>query len=179
LLDATTSVLSQEGASGVSVQRVADVAGTSKGLVHYHFPDKDALLIACAGHLTSIIISTESGALSDSTPVSALDDLWNSYDVTARDGTRRALAALCADVTPATRSALIESATRRRRTAEEVIASLQQLLSFRVPVPRSALAMSYMALTDGLTLDLSVRPDSNARAAFDAFWLAVLTLGAE
>jgi AcrR family transcriptional regulator len=50
LLDATAEVLSRDGAAGVSVQRVADVAGTSKGLVHYHFPDKNALLSACAEH---------------------------------------------------------------------------------------------------------------------------------
>lgn len=179
LIDATTLVLSREGASGVSVQRVADVAGTSKGLVHYHFPDKDSLLNACIGHLTSVINAAEQVALRESSPASALDDLWDAFAKTEADGTRRALASLRADVTPATRSALLESAAQRRRAAEEIIAAIERLFSLRVPVPRGALAGAYLALMDGLTLDLSVRPDADARLAFDAFWLAVLTLGGE
>ena len=178
LLDATASLLSSSGASGVSVQRVADAAGTSKGLVHYHFPDKEALLAACAGHLTSVIVATEAAVLERSTATSALDDLWRGFMATVRGGARRALMSLHTDATPATRAVLIASALRRRRAAEDMIASLETLLSFRSGVPRPALATAYVALADGLALDLFVRPTVDNRPAFDAFWLAVLTLDA-
>ena len=179
LLDATASILSADGAAGVSIQRVADVAATSKGLVHYHFRGKGALLAACTEYLTLQVIAAEEGALANSTGATALNDLWAVFTATVGSGARRALAALGTDATPDTRPALAESGARRRQAAEATIADLETLVGFKTVVPRSALAAAYVALTDGLALDLSVRPQVDARPAFDAFWLAVLTLGAE
>jgi AcrR family transcriptional regulator len=46
LLDAVTQVLLEDGFEGVSVRRVASLAGVSIGAVQYHFPTKDAMLNA-------------------------------------------------------------------------------------------------------------------------------------
>jgi TetR/AcrR family transcriptional repressor of bet genes len=179
LLEATVAVLGNDGVAAVSVQRIADEAGTSKGLVHYHFADKDALLSACARRLTSAVIEGEADALRGASARTALDRLWSAFSGTTRDGTRRALLALCADAAPAARPALAELAAHRQRAAEESVALLEALLEFSPMVPRATLATAYLALTDGLALRLTVRPSEDCRPAFDAFWLAVLTLGAE
>jgi AcrR family transcriptional regulator len=179
LLDAAASILKMEGAAGVSVQRIADVAGTSKGLVHYHFPDKDALLSACAERLTTQLVEADRFAIAASTPESALDDLWKAFEASSRAGTRRALAALTADATPATRAALAASAQRRRDAACATFAQLEPLLGVSARIPRTALAAAFVALTDGLALDPSANRASHIRPAYDAFWLAVLTVGSE
>jgi TetR/AcrR family transcriptional regulator, transcriptional repressor of bet genes len=46
LLDAVTQVLLEDGFEGVSVRRVASLAGVSIGAVQHHFPTKDAMLNA-------------------------------------------------------------------------------------------------------------------------------------
>jgi AcrR family transcriptional regulator len=179
LLDAAASILQAEGAAGVSVQRIADAAGTSKGLVHYHFPDKDALLSACAERLTTQLVNADQAALATSTAESALDDLWKGFEASVRAGTRRALIALAADATPATGAALAASAARRRDSAAATFARLERLLGFAPRVPRTALAGALVALTDGLALERSVSTPAQVRPSFDAFWLAVLTIGSD
>lgn len=177
LLDATSSILSAEGASRVSVQRVATEAGTSKGLVHYHFPDKESLLVACADRLTGELIAAEEAALRASTAATVLDDLWGSFVSFAQRGSHRALIALATETTEPTRAALAAAIARRHLAAERTLGRVVDLLGFAPPVSRGSLAAAYVGLTDGLALDIAVRPDRDHRPAFDAFWLAVLSLG--
>lgn len=44
ILAAATKVLSQEGYAGATISRVAETAGVSRGLLHYHFKNKEELL---------------------------------------------------------------------------------------------------------------------------------------
>ena len=46
ILDATYRVLCERGYANLTMQRIADEAGTSKSLLHYHFDTKDELLLA-------------------------------------------------------------------------------------------------------------------------------------
>lgn len=52
VLDAVVRVLVRDGLDSLSVRRIAAEAGVSIGAVQYHFPTKDALLIAAADHVT-------------------------------------------------------------------------------------------------------------------------------
>lgn len=176
LLDAAAAIMCTEGAAGVSVQRVADSAGTSKALVHYHFAGKDALLVACVGRLATQLIEVEATALAASTPVTALDDLWAAVMEHRVRGFRRALLSLTTDATPATQTALAAASHRRRVAATHTLDRLHVLLSFASPVAGATLGVAYLALLDGLTLGSSVDPGPHHRHAFDAFWLAVLSL---
>jgi AcrR family transcriptional regulator len=176
LLDAAVVVLRDDGAAAVSIQRVADVAGTSKGLVHYHFADKNALLTACAQQLTTQLVADEAAALTSSTPASAFDDLWRVLSRSDYHGRRRALLALLTAPTARTRLALADSSARRHQAAARTVDALSQLLHFEVPLSRSALSMAFMSVTDGLVLDASGQMAAQHRKAYDAFWLAVLSL---
>ena len=46
LLDCVLDLLVADGYEGISIRRVATVAGVSIGAVQHHFPTKDALLAA-------------------------------------------------------------------------------------------------------------------------------------
>ena len=179
LISAAVAILRDEGTAGVSVQRVADVAGTSKGLVHYHFADKDSLLTACARRVTEQLIDEESAALTSSTAASALDDLWSALSTPEHRGLRRALLALATAATPGMRLGMAESTAQRQRAAARTVGALCQLLHLEVTVSRSALSMLFLAVMDGLGLEgIGQEGLAQHRHAYDAFWLAVLSLAA-
>ncbi len=178
LLDAATEILRAGGAAAISIQRVAEAAGTSKALVHYHFAGKDALLVACIERLGGQLGEVEGGALCSSAAASAVGDLWDALMAPAALGWRRALLSLTTDATPAMAVALAEAAERRHRAAAQVLVRLEELLGFSPPVARGALAVAYVALVDGLTLDRAAAAGPRQRQAFDAFWLALLSLDA-
>lgn len=46
LMDATYRVLTEHGFDGLTTQRVADAAGCSQSLVHYHYDTKEDLVVA-------------------------------------------------------------------------------------------------------------------------------------
>ncbi|MGZ4129220.1 MAG: TetR/AcrR family transcriptional regulator [Actinomycetota bacterium] len=50
ILEAARRVLGEEGPEGFTTRRVASLAGVSHGMVHYHFEDKRALLLALLVH---------------------------------------------------------------------------------------------------------------------------------
>ncbi|HKS05176.1 MAG TPA: TetR/AcrR family transcriptional regulator [Gemmatimonadaceae bacterium] len=177
LLDAVAEILRAEGPAAVSVQRVATVAGTSKGLVHYHFADKDALLVACAERLCAQLVDAEESSLRSTTADTALDDLWSSIVEPRIAGARGALLALAAGPSAATRDALASAATRRRSAACTTIERLAGLIGIAPGIPHTTLALTYLAFADGLALDHALHPSTLHRQAFDAFWLAVLSLG--
>ncbi len=177
LVEAALSLLCVDGASGVSVQRVADAAGVSKGLVHYHFKDKDALLTACADALVTDLIARDELARRGRTAATLLDALWQSVRSSLVDGRRRALMALYAESPAGVREALARLARDRHAAATAVLGTLEDVLGWTPRVPRSTLAAAYVALADGLALDAAVRPDADQRHAFDAFWFAVLSDG--
>lgn len=177
LVEAALSLLCVEGAGGVSVQRVADTAGVSKGLVHYHFKDKDALLAACAEALVEDLIARDELARRGRTAATLLDALWQSVRTSLVDGRRRALMALYAESPAGVRETLARLARDRHASATAVLGTLEDVLGWTPRVPRATLAAAYVGLVDGLALDAAVRPDADQRHAFDAFWFAVLSDG--
>jgi TetR/AcrR family transcriptional regulator, transcriptional repressor of bet genes len=177
LVEAALSLLCVEGVGGVSVQRVADAAGVSKGLVHYHFRDKDALLCACAEALVTDLIARDEVARRARTAATALESLWEAVASSLVDGRRRAFLALCAESPTGVREVLAALARDRQAAAGAVIATLEDVFGWSPRVPRATLAAAYVALVDGLALDAAIRPTADQRRAFDAFWFVVLAEG--
>jgi TetR/AcrR family transcriptional repressor of mexJK operon len=178
LLDSASEILCEFGAAAISVQRVAKAAGTSKALVHYHFPGKEALLVSCIERLAVQLEDAEGDALGGSHAASALSDLWHALMTPRTRGWRRALLSLRIGATPAMGAALAAASVRRHTAAARVLARLEALLGFAPAIPRATVAAAYVALVDGLTLDHSIDTDARLRQAFDAFWLALLSLEA-
>ncbi len=177
LVDAAVTLLCTEGVGGVSVQRVADTAGVSKGLVHYHFRDKDALLAACASALVADLVARDELARQGADATGILDGLWRALESSLQDGRRRAWLALCAESPPAIRDTLAALAADRHAAALALLGTLADLLSWTPRVPRPTLAAAYVALGDGLALDAAIRLSAEHRRAFDAFWFSVLADG--
>jgi TetR/AcrR family transcriptional repressor of bet genes len=177
LVEAAVGLLCAEGVGGVSVQRVADAAGVSKGLVHYHFRDKDALLAACAVALADDLVARDEVARREPRAAMILDALWAGVASSLTDGRRRALVALCAEAPAGVREVLAGVARDRHAAAVALLGTMEGVFGWTPRVPRVTLAAAYVALVDGLALDAAVRPDVEQRRAFDAFWFTMLADG--
>jgi AcrR family transcriptional regulator len=176
ILAAAARRLARDGAAAVSVQDVADEAGVSKALVHYHFHDKDALLARLAGDLAEALVARERGVFHDVDAAGAVDALWTWLRDELRAGELRVLLDLTASPAPPVREAARRAAHVRRAAAQRTVSTLFALLDLVPRVPVNMLADVVVAFVDGLAADAAVEPERNHRVAFDVFWLALLGL---
>jgi len=177
LLVAAADRLATAGAAALSLQGVADAAGVSKGLIHYHFKDREALLVETTRWLCEAVVTRQRRALVGVTPAGAVDALWRWLDAELARGELRVLAELASAPEPSVREAARSAAVSRRAAATETVAALFDALSLRPRVPPDMLATAVVAFTDGLAVHAHLDPAGNARLAFDVFWLAMLGLG--
>ena len=164
------------GAAGVSLQAVADQAGVSKALIHYHFKDRDALLARLVDWLTLDLLEREEAALADARATTALDTLWQLLESDIRSGRLRALVELGHERGELVREAVIRSRDARRRQTSLTIERIFGALALRPRVPTPLIADVTLAFMDGLAVDAAVTPDANHRLFYDVFWLSVLSL---
>lgn len=160
----------------MSVQRVADLAAVSKGLIHYHFAGKDELLCACAHRLASQLAATEREALANVTAPEAIGSLWDMLVEPEYGGKRRAFLAIVSYRRPALRRALEQCESVRRAAALETVEAVARAFDLAIPVSPVAIAVSFIAFADGLAMMSGLREDPAHRQAHDAFWLAVLSM---
>ena len=85
IVDASHAVLLDGGMEGWTVDAVARRAGCAKGLVHYHFGTKGALLHATAGQLAAARWRRIAAGLQLRGPA-AIDALWDSVLAAVRSG---------------------------------------------------------------------------------------------
>ncbi len=81
LLEAATAVIARKGLAQSSVQDIADAAGVSKGVVHYHFESKDDLVEQTVLHACAALSERIRGEfLVEGTPIErmrrAIAELW-------------------------------------------------------------------------------------------------------
>jgi AcrR family transcriptional regulator len=158
------------------MHEVAEEARVSKGLIHYHFHDKDTLLARLVLWMADGLVRRERAALTASTPLSAIDDLWRWVADEIARGHVRALVELAGWRGGRVGAAAAE-ATRLRRAASTVSAErLFGLLSLRSRVPTSLVGDLLVTFVDGLAAKPAGSDRDNARAAFDVLWLALLGL---
>ncbi len=176
ILEAAAGRLAVSGASALTMQEVAEEAHVSKGLIHYHFHDKDTLLARLVLWMAEGLVRREHAALAASTPRSAIDDLWRWLADELGRGHLRALVELAGWRGGRVRAAAAE-ATRLRRAASTMSAEqLLGLLSLQSRVPTSLLGDLLVTFVDGLAATPAESARGNARAAFDVLWLALLGL---
>lgn len=183
ILAAAAQVAADKGAGTIALQDVADAAGVSKALIHYHFHDKEALVARLVTWLGERTVAREHGALTGATAGGAVDALWRWTDAELALGDWRVLAELAGSPLPAVRVAAIEVAAWRRSSAEATVGLLFATLALQPRVPAALTAEVIVRFADGLAL-APVPIDAGAlgpataarRAAFDVFWLALLGL---
>lgn len=164
------------GAAALTMHDVAEEAEVSKGLIHYHFHDKDTLLARVVEWMTQHLVARERAALENSTPRHAIDDLWGWLAAELDRGHVRVLLELAQWRNPLVRRAIHGASLARREASASSIERLFALLALRPRVPAQLLADVVVPFVDGLAMAMGVDPEFNPRAAFDVFWLSVLTL---
>ncbi len=178
-MDAALSVATSVGLAGVTVGDVAQTAGVSTALVHYHFDTKHALLVAAVERAVAADAEVLVRALGAGEGLQTLDRLWEA--LLDRAGTGRAAftlevrlrAARAADLA----AALAGGAAVSEAIGKRLPALLRELGS-RLSEPREEVAAAVAAFLDGMSLALAGgRPAAEVRAAYDAFWLTLIAAG--
>src|SRR5919202_80898 len=173
ILRATARAIVERGAVALTMQDVAEEAGVSKGLIHYHFHDKETLLARLAEWMTRNLVARERAALERSSPRHAIDDLWAWLEQELARGHVRVLLELAEWRGSLVRRAMVESVRDRRAAAAWSVGQLFALLGLRLRVPAALLADVVVAFVDGIAVGAMLDPESNPRASFDVFWLSV------
>lgn len=176
ILEATSACIIQKGAADVSLQDVAEAAGVSKALIHYHFHDKGELLARLVEWLRAGLVARQTTALTGVSATAALDALWQWLSDELDRGDLRALLDLSLVQGQSVQLAVSATAQARREAATQVTGELFAALDLRPRVPAPLIADAFVAFVDGLALDRVVAPERNARVSFDVFWLAMLGL---
>jgi AcrR family transcriptional regulator len=65
ILDGALDVFARKGYHRAIVDDIVRASGTSKGAVHHHFPNKEALFIALVGAVNEIVVQWLHGAVPD------------------------------------------------------------------------------------------------------------------
>ena len=176
ILTATAQLLADRGVARFNLQEVAEAAGVSKGLIHYHYHDRDTLLARLVEGLVAGIVERQRAALADTQPARAVDDVWTWLNGELRRGHLRVLQELAPEPGPLVRNAVNAAARLRRAAAAETVEKLFALLGLRPRVPASLVADALVAFEDGLALQAAISPEEDPRVAFDVLWLALLGL---
>ena len=176
ILRAAVRRIVASGATDLTMHEVAEEAGVSKGLIHYHFHDKETLLARMVEWMTQNLVARERGALAASAPREAIDDLWRWLSSELERGHVRVLVELAEWREPLVRGAVRVAASARRAAAASSIDRLFTLLSLRPRVPAALLADVVVAFIDGLSVATGLETERDPRAAFDVFWLSLLNL---
>lgn len=160
ILDAAAESFGEQGFRGASMSAVAKAAGVSKGLLHYHFKNKEELLLEAQRVAFRRIHDEfdgrfEQGDVGMETALEALDALWASVreirswapflletmSLTAQYGpVRRHLDAFYSDV-----MGLLEDGVRRVFEAD----------AERMPIPPDRLAWIVRTTVHGLVVELA------------------------
>ena len=164
------------GVAQVSIQAVADAAGVSKALIHYHFRDRDELLARLADWLAGALVHGEALALEDTDATNQLDALWLWLAAELSSGRLRALVDLGQERGALVRDAVRRSRELRRAQATQTLERLFAGLSLHPRLPVPLVGDVWVALADGLAVEAAIEPDANLRLRFDVFWLSVLSL---
>jgi AcrR family transcriptional regulator len=164
------------GAVDLTMNDVAEEAEVSKGLIHYHFHDKETLLARVVEWITRNLVVRQRAALAQSTHRSAIDDLWAWLAAEIELGHIRVLIELAEWRGELVRRAMQESMRERRLAAAETVETLYALLGLKPRIDADLIAGTLVAFNNGLAVSAALEPEGNPRVAFDVFWLSLLGL---
>lgn len=180
IVTAACSAIGDLGLQALTVGVVAERAGVSTALIHYHFDTKAHLLVAATSRLAAARTERRLAALGSGKGLAALDALWASIELGVREGSERAYLELVMHArTDATGAAALHAARGAERKAlVRRLPPLMRELGAAAEAGSEEIAAALDAQLDGLALALLAGQDPGAvRNAYDAFWLALLAAG--
>jgi AcrR family transcriptional regulator len=173
ILRAAIAELVLHGAGALSMHEVADRAGVSKGLIHYHYHDKDAVLARAAERLGERISARGHRALAAATPRSIVADLRAWMAVELQLGEWRALISLGEWLAPAVQDAARDALDARRTMTTEMSITMFERLGIRPRIAPEQAGDLLVALVSGLAVESG---GGDPAAAFDVLVLALIGL---
>jgi AcrR family transcriptional regulator len=176
ILAAAADSVGTLGAAQVSLQAVADAAGVSKALIHYHFRDRDELLSRLVDWVTVELVQGEDQALAGVDATTSLDALWSWLSIELTSGRMRVLVDLAGERGAQVRDSVRRSREARRAQTTLTIERLFDALSLTPRLPAPLIADVTVAFIDGLAGEVAIEPEGNHRLRFDVYWLSVLSL---
>jgi len=178
ILDGARRLLARGGAGEISVGDVAREAGISKALIHYHFRDKESLLMALVDDVGLGFLSRARAhdPRSSASAGHVLDDYWTFVADELRRGDLRMLMSLGEFPSERVRAGSRRMAEQRREVAADHVAGIFDRLELIPRVPPALVADTLAGFLEGLAVTAALEPDRNCRPAFDVLWLALLTL---
>jgi AcrR family transcriptional regulator len=177
IVDAAVQELTAAAGLAPTMDQVASAAGCAKGLVHYHFRTKDALLAEAAGRIWADRGRTWREALSNPDPSAALAAAWSVLTREARNG--RTMSCLALGSLPGAMT--VQSARAGRSSFSQALgdglAELLDHMGRSAAVPPSEIATLLASVADGLGIRIAGgdKPE-DLEPAWSAFWAAVLSL---
>lgn len=172
ILSATVRCLARDGPA-VGMAAIAMEAGVSKALLHYHHRDRAHLLAAVAGGLAERLRRRERAAM-DGVRGNVVDAYWRWLSGELARNEVRVLVELGSVREDVVRAACAAASQVRRAEAARSVERIFASLELTPKVPAIMLGDVMQAFMDGLALD--VLDERDARASFDALWLALLGL---
>ena len=177
ILDAALRVLMSDPGTTATIDQIAAAAGCAKGLVHYHFKTKDALLGEVATRLWSNRARAWRDAFSRPEASEALDTAWKLLRAESSDGSLAASASLGLSRDIVAGRSVRDGRAGLVRALTDGLVQLFEHMDRSATVPPSEVAALLAALIDGLGLQLaSGEPAERLEPAWAAFWAAVLSL---
>jgi AcrR family transcriptional regulator len=157
---------------------VAAEAAVSKALIHYHFRDKDTLLVALVEDVGAVVLERARAARASTAdaPAHALDAYWAWFNAELRSGDVAILLSLGQCDSDRVRQASRRVAARRREIAALHTSDVFARLGLSPRLPPELIAETVTAFADGLAAAHALEPARDPRPAFDILWLALLTL---
>jgi len=167
VLDAAIKTLAKRGFTNTSVSDIADAAGMSKGVVHYHFASKEDLIVRVLGQCYDTLSAAVRSAWSEpGTPPERIRRALRAMWITRTGGS--AEMTVVADMMaqgihdPKIKKALTARFhTSREELVVELVAGFEKL-GLRPKLPADVVARIVMATLDGLGLHQIFDPPSEA-----------------
>jgi AcrR family transcriptional regulator len=157
LLDAAATLIPERGWTAVTTRAVAERAGVRPGLVHYHFPSVEAVLVAAVVRVAQQVVGGAQRAVEAAPDLGAgVDALLTSVTAPAPDDPATLLlteAALASSRIPSLRQALTAVLSGLRDAVADWLADADH------PGDVAATAAVLVAALDGLAVHRAIDPD--------------------
>ncbi len=175
ILDAAERLL-RRGSAG-TVDQVAREARRAKGLVHYHFRTKGAMLAAVAGRVSERRRRAWATAFAAATPDAAIQASWDLLLKEHQAGELRAWIALCAESDPVTGRAVNKEIEAFTAAITESTGTLLDSLGLRATVPIGEIGRYLASVIQGMSFQLAAgAAPEQLQGAYAAAWLGTLSL---
>jgi AcrR family transcriptional regulator len=175
ILDAAERLLRQ--GNGGTIDQVAREARRAKGLVHYHFGTKGALLAAVAVRISERRRRAWTAAFDAPTPDAAIQGSWLLLMREHEAGELRAWIGLCAEPDAATGRAVSKEIEAFAAEITEATGGLLASLGLQPTVPVVEIGRYLAAVVQGMGFQLAAgAAPEELQGAYAAAWLGALSL---